>query len=149
MLFKRKHVLCSNCGFLGFRTEAPDGSWKTDTLSECRKDTRHRFQAGEFEGEEWDYETDESYKIHCLRTQWILSSSTVSLRNWLNADAIRQLRRCLYYIKYEPGYRPEEHKELQREAKAHNLLLKGMILASAIGAIIGGAIYAVAAAIGD
>lgn len=134
MLFQRKKVLCTHCGFLGFSTDAPDGSWSTE-LFECRQDTRHGFQTREFKGEEWNPEKEESYKLSCLRKQWILNPLAVNpSRNWLDTDAIRESRLCPYYMKYDPGYRPGEHKELKRQAETNRNTRNAALLGAVIGA---------------
>jgi len=135
MLLKRRYVLCSNCGFLGWRTELPDGSWKADKLFECGRHARQSFQAGEFNGEEDDCETGESHKLHCLRLQWTLLPHAISPKmNWVDANTIRQPRRCLYYIKYEPASGPDEHKELKRGAESNRSIRNAPLLGAAIGA---------------
>ncbi len=122
----------------------------TSRLEECIPFWRRRIETGKAEGESDDWESHEVAAIHCSRRQWAFSKVIKSDElGYVELDVVRQPRQCPYYIKYRPGFGPEEHKELQREANAHNLLLKGMILASAVGAIIGGVIYAVAAAIGE
>jgi hypothetical protein len=135
MLFVRSHVFCSECGFLGWRTELPDGSWKPDKLSECGLHARQSLQAGEFNGEDNDYETGESYKLHCLRLQWTLLPHARSQKmRWVDANAIRQPRRCAYFIKYEPGFGPDEHKELKRDDETRRAIRNATLLGAAIGA---------------
>ena len=53
-------------------------------------------------------------------------------------DTVFQLlnsnRKCPYFFRYNPGYSPIEHRELQQEAKNQRRLMIGMLLAALIGA---------------
>lgn len=138
MRFKRREVLCSNCGFLGWLTEAPDGSLKTDKLSECRPYARESVKSGEFDGEEKDPETGGIYKMSCLRQQWVLAPGLISYSKrglkYVNINAVQQPRQCPYYIDYQPGSGPEEHKELKREAETTRAIRRANLTGVAIGA---------------
>jgi hypothetical protein len=60
------------------------------------------------------------------------------------SEELRKPRDCSYYIKYEPAYTPEEHKELQREQKTNRLLRNATLLGAAVGGVMG-AVGAIAA----
>ena len=94
---------------------------------------------------------ESSYAVFCARhawSEWDFGQEDDEIEKALDRE-LSSDRKCRLFFAYQAGYSPTEHKQLQREAKTQNLLIKGMILASAIGAIVGGIIYAVAAAIGD
>jgi len=70
----------------------------------------------------------------CARHVWDSSDLKAKQKD----EALKFLsseRKCPYFFPYNPGYSPAEHRELQREAKTHMLLIKGMILAALIGAV--------------
>lgn len=66
-------------------------------------------------------------------------SPGIKASNYVNVDSIRQPRKCVYYIDYEPGFGPEEHKELKREAETRRTLLISSLYSGLVGAIIGAA----------
>jgi hypothetical protein len=128
MSLTARPVLCSNCGFLG---------WLVDNTRsvECSQDERKRLQSGESSGHETQIATGEYYRIHCHRTQWILSPKAVAPdRNWVNVDTVRQVRKCPYYMKYQPGFGPQEHKELKRETETRQIIVITGLSSAAIGA---------------
>ena len=135
MIFKRKNVLCSNCGFLGWITDWPEGLPTHDWQKHCYPYARRIFQIGEFTGEEEDYESGGTNSLHCYRMQWILTLGPENKdRNLLPPDMIRQSRQCRYYIKYTPGDSPEEHKEHIRDAKMRRTVMKATLLGASVGA---------------
>ena len=128
----RKQVRCRNCGFL-----ATTGL-QTYSLEEF-KVLRELGLAGEVEVE-WigrDRIADGTHQspelLTCAKRVWasldMKQKSTDEIFNNLNVS-----RKCPYFFPYHPGSSPTEHKELQREAKAHRLLTRNMLLAAAIGA---------------
>ncbi len=156
----KKQVKCIDCGFLGREEGMPFQEYPR-TLEqlklmidlgrlgehEVKQPQRNQMAAGNYEDR-----IKSSYAVFCTRHVW-------SERDFGKGDLdeigkalgteLSSCRKCRLFFAYEAGCSPTEHKELQREAKTQRLLIRGMILASAIGAIIGGIIYAVAAAIGD
>jgi hypothetical protein len=71
--FKRKSgVLCSKCGFLGWRTDYFDGSVTNEPLRECYGRARQDFQNSVLNGIEKDPETLDSYILSCRASQWSL-----------------------------------------------------------------------------
>ncbi len=138
MLLKRKQVLCSNCGFLAWLTSY-DGK-KADKLEECRQYFRDELEADNSEGQIRDYESGELSTMYCIRRQWIFIPHIHGLKgHYTDINQIKQPRRCLYYIKYNPGYNPEEHKELKRQAETKRTILISSLLSGLVGAIIGAA----------
>lgn len=141
MLFLTRHVLCSKCGFLGWLTVFEDGSAKVEKLAECRPKAREDFQTGKFNGEEQYSDVEKLVRIHCYRMQWVFAPHAAELTRKLeDANTVRQPRRCPYYIKYEPGFGPEEHKELKRESDTRRIIVISSIISAIIGAVIGSAL---------
>ena len=153
-MFSRQ-VKCINCGFLGRHKGMPlELSPKTLEERKLMKDLgwldvgevtqrqRNQMAAGNYNDR-----IESSYTLFCARhvwSEWDFGKEGDEIEKALDR-ALSSNRKCRLFFAYEASYSPTEHKELQREAKTQNLLIKGMILAAAIGAII----YAVAAAIGD
>ena len=138
LLIKRRMVVCTNCGFLGWQHIASDGySYLSDRVHECGPKARTDFQTRIFNGETAaDLETHVSSELRCSKLQWYLSTATTPQTELLlPPETIRQPRQCPYFVKYQPGYSPEEHKELKRDDTTRRTLVK----ASLIGALIGAA----------
>lgn len=135
----RKQIKCYNCGFLALHEAIPPIPMPLRTLEdfkslkelglygshECTQRGRDRIAEGKH--------SDPSI-LTCTRQVWSYSDFKDK-----PADAVFQFlnsgRKCPYFFPYNPGYSPIEHRELQREAKTHMLLIKGMILAALIGAV--------------
>jgi hypothetical protein len=49
-------------------------------------------------------------------------------------EIINRERECLFFISYQPGYAPNEHRELQREKANQRVLLRASLIGAAIGA---------------
>jgi hypothetical protein len=133
MLFKRKQVLCSNCGFLCWYIQHASGEGPY-RLEEVRKRARNDFQAGTFNGTSEDQETEEDYQFHCLRRQWVWAPGSKLRPDYVEAEDVRKKRQCVYYIEYQPAFGPEEHKELKREAETRATILRAALLGALIGA---------------
>jgi len=137
LLIKRRMVVCTNCGFLGWQHIASDGySYLSDRVHECGPKGRTDFQTRIFNGEAAeDPETHVSSELRCLALQWYLSTATTPQTELhLPPETIRQPRQCLYFIKYQPGYSPQEHKELKRDADTRRAIVKATLIGAAIGA---------------
>jgi len=135
-----KKVLCSECGFLCWHVqhESGEGSVRIGTVwSSYRKS----FQAGEERGryEVYDPDNEETGDLGCLRGLWHWAYSSKVNSESVNTEELRKSRDCSYYIKYEPAYTPEEHKELQREQYTNRMLRNAILLAAAVGGAIGAA----------
>lgn len=137
MWVKRKAVLCSNCGFLGWQNIAPDGSYISSQVMECGPQSRFFFQTSEGHsgGAVEDPETHDYSELRCGALQWRLCPD----KKWetdfaLSPETIKQSRQCPYYIKYQPGFSPEEHKELKRDNATRSALVKAALIGAAVGA---------------
>ena len=128
MLIFKRMVVCSKCGFLGWRTPDEEGNDFLDRKTECVQTYRESFQKGVKKGDALD-ERNETCYIHCMRTQWYMGYGFVT------ADEIRKPRSCLYFIRYLPGYGPDEHKELKRSSEERATLVNTSLLSAAIGAV--------------
>ena len=134
MLFKRKQVLCTNCGFFCWHFSVGNGEGPT-RITENPPYWRKRIQTTKDIGLSVEPETGEDVRVSCIRNQWVFAPHIKSSRdNYVNMDALTQTRKCPYYIRYEPGFGPEEHKELKREAETTKTIRKTMIIGAIIGA---------------
>lgn len=138
MLFKRKQVLCSDCGFFCWRVQHASGEGPY-RFEELGRHTRDDFQVGNFSGSGEDQDSQEYYQVHCLRRQWLWSQYIKKAPHYVDVESIRQPRKCVYYIHYQPAFGPEEHKELKREAETRRTMLISSLLSGLIGALIGAA----------
>lgn len=136
LLTKRRTVLCTNCGFLGWQHIAPDGSYLSDRVHECGPKARRDFQTRIFNGQAAeDLETHVYSELRCSKLQWYLSTATTPQTELLlPPETISQPRQCPYFVKYQPGYSPEEHKELKRDVATRRTLLIAGLGGAAIGA---------------
>jgi len=133
MLFKRKHVLCTNCGFLCWRYAPPDEVGPS-SIAECPPYWRTRIQTSKDLGPSQDPETGEIVTINCIRRQWIFAPHIKSSElDYIDVNTLTKPRKCPYYINYQPGFRPEEHKELKREAETRITIRKATLLGAIIG----------------
>jgi hypothetical protein len=103
-------------------------------LEEVGKHARNNFQAATYNGVEENPETQEDYRFHCLRGQWVLTSGSKLRSDYENADDVRKPRRCAYYTGFQPGFGPEEHKELKRDQETRQAIVKASLIGAAIGA---------------
>lgn len=124
VMFK-KQVKCSECGYLGIM----GGLDKIGEIDpQARLDLLRHYEGAPL-------------FITCLRGQDHMIAGVpepgepISQENLINNSYL--LRKCVYYYSYNPGYTPEQHLELQREAKTRRLFIIGMILAAVIGALVG------------
>ena len=82
-----------------------------------------------------------SYTIFCTRhmwSEWDFGQGGNEIEKALTA-ALNSKRKCFYFFPYNPSYSPIEHRELQRHAETQRLLIKGMVVAAAVGTLIGAA----------
>jgi hypothetical protein len=133
VLFKRKRVFCRNCGFLCWQTQhlSGEGPYKYEELPQVWRD---EFQTDKFKGSGEDAADEEYYQIYCLRKQWVWTLGGKTGPYYVDINDVKQLRQCVYYIDYQPGFGPEEHKELKREADTTRAIRNATFLGAIIGA---------------
>lgn len=135
----RKGVKCRSCGFLAVDV-------LTETLALTRKSPQKREILRDvgmlglaeltISGRENLSEAiskGQPYLLNCAKHIWFKSELNKKDSNYVD-KFLNSNRKCAYFFPYRPGYSPLEHRELQREAKTHNLLTRNMLLAAAIGA---------------
>lgn len=124
----KKTVRCVDCGFLAllppeeFRPIPPNSG--INFYGECTRFGREAVIQERHENPQW---------FTCRRLQW-----STDFPKQLTAsqifNTIKQERGCLYFYPYQPGYTPDEHRELQKEKANQRTLLRATILGAAIGA---------------
>lgn len=83
------------------------------------------------------YESNECYKISCLRHQWTFFPSFKDPKhNFVSLEDIRQLDKCRFFFKYVPGSGPEEHKELERDKKNRDVVRNAALIGAFIGSLV-------------
>lgn len=84
--------------------------------------------------EQRNYITNETnlapFRLSCIRHVW----SSYNLARVATLQAANSQRKCPFFFPYNSGYSPNEHRELQREARTQKVLIVGMLLAALIGA---------------
>lgn len=134
MLFKRRQVICTNCGFLSWCFSLPDGEGPTRVI-ECPPYWRKRIQDSKDLGSLVSPTTGEDITIHCIRRQWFFNPSIKSTDdNYIDVNCLTVYHKCLYYIKYDPGFGPEEHKELKSQDDTRKTVFKAALIGAIIGA---------------
>jgi hypothetical protein len=131
MLFRKKLVLCTNCGFFCWHVQHVSGEGPF-RLVEISKRFRQEFQSGREKGGEDD---DEYYNVSCIRGQWIWSPSFKGTLDYVDAEGLQKPRKCLFYMNYQPGFGPEEHKMLKRESDTARDMRKATLIGAVIGAV--------------
>jgi len=125
----RKKVQCVNCGFLSrlppeeLRIRAAT-SPKDHFYGEVTENGR---QAAAKEI------TPLPQGLLCRRFQWNMEVPTGQTESQI-FEILNRERECLFFIAYQPGYTPNEHRELQREKTNQRTILRASILGAAIGA---------------
>ncbi len=150
----KRSVLCTNCGYLGWRIlrPLPDGYsyGTTGSLITCTPDSRRQFQIALSDGtsDEYDELANDSYtsQLHCYLDLWTLSRSTIrgSQHLYVLGDppgaahitphVLRQPRKCRYFIRFDAAFTPAEHKELYRDRETRRAMMLTALISAAIGA---------------
>ncbi len=131
--------ICKDCGFLCWDVSHIADEWadtiRYDELPEVwrRKENLEKYtESGIFE----DVNHSEINKVSCLRKQWIFGRPVIlgDDTSYVGYESIFTPRNCTYYIKYQPGFTPEEHKELKREKDTNRTIRNATIIGAGIGA---------------
>ncbi len=133
-----KKVTCINCGLLCWDvSDIRDELSNTLRYDELLYFWRNEEALAKSKGILDDYAINETNRIKCLRNQWVfgVEAKDDGKHHWANANSIASERQCVYYAKYQPGFSPEEHKELQREANTTRTIRNATLWGAAIGAI--------------
>lgn len=128
-----KKVLCSECGFLCWYVSDESGE-RTTEVGTVLKFARKEFQNGESKGRGEIWDSGEYCDLGCVRGLWHWTYSKNANLESVNAEELRKLRGCSYYLRFEPGFSPEEHKELKRESDARKATRDATLLGAGIGA---------------
>lgn len=123
----RKKVKCVDCGFLSLIPPKE--------IRLVSKEERDFY--GEFTNVGREHVIQENHtsphSLTCRRLQW-----NTYLPQKLTPSQIfnttKQERGCLFFISYQPGYSPNEHRELQREKDNQRTIFRASIIGAAIGA---------------
>ena len=144
-----KKDLCTKCGFLSWSvSHVLDERGETIRHSEIGDFWRKRLSIGTDPGISEDTEAQEEYRASCLREQWVFTRNARQDKEIRYADlkSLAVPRQCPYFFKYQPGFSPVEHKEIQREAETRNTTFRATIWGAIIGAtaaILAQVLYAV------
>ncbi len=147
MWSRKKQILCTGCGFLVWGFYDPFEGTRTRVI-ECPPYWRARIQHEKDLGELEDPHTGERIDLICTRRQWLWSPPVDTKLGHMDVDTLVQRRRCGYYVGYEPGFGPEEHKELKRDADTRTAVVRATLIGAGIGAaaaIVAQVLYAVIA----
>ena len=123
IMFKGQ-VKCSECGFLGRHI----GSGSSLEIS-----PRNR-------SELLSLHVVVRFTMNCLRKQDYFVAGITSPGESITQEALHKgsslSRYCEYYHRYNPGYTPDQHLELQREKNQRSFLIKVSLLSAVVGAAI-------------
>ncbi len=124
----KKTVRCIDCGFLSL--VPPKELWGhiresgLDFYGECTKPGREGVTQERHKNPQW---------FTCRRLQWNTDFPKELTASQI-FNTIKQERGCLYFYPYQPGYTPDEHRELQKDKANQRTLLRATILGATIGA---------------
>ena len=131
-----RRARCTKCGFLGWDVTGPDGMTPIGWW-ECRVYWRERLPSSPERGQTVEPDTDYTVTVGCRRNQWIFTAHATSddaMLKYLRAEDLDQRRKCPYSTRYQPGYGPEEHKELKREGDMRKTAIWSTLGGAAVGA---------------
>ena len=143
MNWQRK-VSCTNCGFLYWETigrffEPDEDEFETDRPEEITERGREEIKDSDVEPPYLPYmENEETHgitRLACLRNQWVMLPEAKKSGYYSSIEEVTQNRKCVFYMKYIPGFNPEEHKELQREKQTRETIFKATLIGAIIGAL--------------
>jgi len=79
-----------------------------------------------------------SYTLFCTRhvwSEWDFGENDNEVEQALHRE-LHSDRKCRLFFRYQASYSPTEHKELRRERSNQSLIIKGMILAAIVSAVV-------------
>lgn len=133
----KNKVLCSECGFLCW-TRCYEG--EAPSIHEMSEEERSLFHtAGPDSRVRLPYCPEHAGDPMCLRRGWILGAGPSSGHLPVLSD--RSRRRCKFFLRYRPGYSPEAHKELLRDAETRQAMFKAAAISALVGGIVATAGY--------
>ena len=133
--FKKHGVNCTDCGFLGWQSSNSDDGTITGKW-ECNQHRRNLIKTKKELGDNVDPDTGDSINLTCSRSQWFFVTRIGNPTfNFITIDDLISPRECSLFLKYEPGFKPEEHKELLRDYKTRVIVFKATIIGAIIGAV--------------
>jgi len=125
----RKKVQCVNCGFLSM---LPPEDLRSK-MATSPKDHFYR-EYLEIGRQAIAKETPPLPQgLLCRRFLWNMEVPKGQTETQI-FEILNRERECLFFIAYQPGYTPNEHRELQREKANQRTILRASILGAAIGA---------------
>jgi hypothetical protein len=130
-----KNVYCYECGFLSWLPSIEATTREVDEV--CRAEIKDGISKGQaFFG----FEPSILHTLGCHRKQWIYITAISGVKASYNEiSQISRPRKCALYYKYNPGYDPEEHKELKREEEMRITTRNATLLGAAVGGAMGAA----------
>ncbi len=135
-----KQVKCCNCGFLALHQDINISFGWPGTHLERLKLLKELdlLGAGECTQRGRDHIANGTHTdpaiLTCTRHVWSGSDFKDRPKEAI-FEVLNSKRRCPFFFPYNPSYSPNEHRELQREAKTQRLLIVGMLLAALLGAV--------------
>lgn len=113
---KKQEHRCVDCGFLCFRM-LPSIEGSMAEYTECTLKYRQDLA----EGQPFYLEN-----MTCFRKQWSVGQKS----NYIMAEH----RVCAYFLKYIPGYDPQEHKDIIHRKETTRAMQKATLMGAGIGA---------------
>lgn len=139
----QREVSCTTCGFLYWETigeffEPDEDELEMSGIKELYEVDREEMQDRDVEPPYSPYleneETRGITRLACLRHQWLMLPEGKEWGCYSSIEEVIQKRKCVYYMKYIPGFNPEEHKELQKEKQTRETIFKATLIGAIIGA---------------
>ena len=140
----QRNVSCTNCGFLyweriGRFPEFDEDNLEEGKTKEITERERKEIKDIDIEPPYTPYiENEETHgiiRLACLRHQWVMLPKAKRSGYYSSIEEVIQNRKCAYYMKYIPGFNPEEHKELQKDKQTRETIFKATLIGAIIGAL--------------
>ena len=134
-----KKVQCSGCGFLCWYSRLIEKARELDEKN--RDELRKGIARGGYNFSEGEISIE--YLFSCYRKRWTFD--VYGDPTYKDVNQINPPRECKYFFRYEPGFGPEDHKDLLRDKVARKNVRNAALMGAVIGAaaaIIAQLIYA-------